>query len=270
MNTQRTTVASFDLLRVVSCFMVIILHTAASNFYIFDQYWWASNFYDSLVRCSVPLFFMISGSLLLTSQDDIFLFYRKRAVRIVPPLIFWSLVYMIWQAYHGLTYGSILGWIKTMCKGPVIFHLWYLYAMVGLYVFIPFLRKIYLHADIKERIIFLLLWLSCSAVIPFLTTLFDIKMNIVAAYNMQYFAGFIGYLFAGAFLYDMNQKYNTDKYSVVNMTGYFFASACTMLLTYLYSKKTGGPTELFYGYLSLFVALSAIFFYSAIYKIGLL
>ncbi|HZN48329.1 MAG TPA: acyltransferase family protein, partial [Ramlibacter sp.] len=58
------------LLRVIACFMVIQLHVSAELFHRFaKQGWWAGNFYDSLVRACVPLFFMIAGATLLRRDE---------------------------------------------------------------------------------------------------------------------------------------------------------------------------------------------------------
>ncbi len=267
-NEKQQAIASFDLLRVTACFLVVMLHTAAVKFYTFDQQWWASNFYDSLSRCSVPVFFMISGALLLTKQDNIFLFYKKRVVRILPPLIIWSLIYMWWNSYHGVSYGGVWGWVKAICKGPVFFHLWYLYCLVGLYLFVPFLRKIYSRSDKKEKVIFLLLCFISSS-LPSLSILLDIKMNIVTVYKLQYFSGYIGYLFAGAFLYEYNKEYGISKYPVTHAMGYLFSTLFIMFFTWHFSKKNGIPTDVFYKFFSVFVILSSIFFYNVIYEVGL-
>ncbi len=267
-NEEQQVIVSFDLLRVAACFLVVMLHTAAARFYTFDQYWWASNFYDSLSRCSVPVFFMISGALLLTKQESISLFYRKRVVRILPPLIIWSLIYMWWSSYHGVSYGGVWNWIKAICKGPVFFHLWYLYCIIGVYLFVPFLRKIYSTSDKNEKIIFLLICFFCSS-LPSLLISFAIKVNIVAVYGLQYFSGYIGYLFAGAFLYEYNKEYGINKYPVTNIIGYFLSTLSIMFFTWLFSKMNGAPVEYFYRYLSVFVILSSLFFYNILFKIGL-
>ncbi len=218
-----------------------------------------------IARCSVPLFFMISGSLLFRKQDNIFLFYKKRIIRILPPLLAWSLVYMIWQSHHGSSYGNIWGWTKTVLKGPVVFHLWYFYSIIGLYIFTPFLQKIYVKSDIKEKIIFFLICFF-SSTLPSLSYLFDIKMNIVSTYNLKYFHGYVGYLFIGAFLYEYIK--DIRRYKFINLFGFISSTFCIMFFTYFFSKKHGAPVEFFYGYTSVFVAISSIFSYIVFYEIG--
>ncbi|WP_235502048.1 acyltransferase family protein, partial [Janthinobacterium sp. Ant5-2-1] len=73
------------MLRIVACFMVILLHVSAENFHAFGEKWWAANFYDSLTRACVPIFFMISGANLLSKDETLGTFFRKRFLKIIPP-----------------------------------------------------------------------------------------------------------------------------------------------------------------------------------------
>lgn len=62
----------FDYLRVAATIAVMLLHTAAINWYGADVNggtWKVFNFYDSLVQWSVPIFVMISGALFLGRND---------------------------------------------------------------------------------------------------------------------------------------------------------------------------------------------------------
>ncbi|WP_071705947.1 acyltransferase family protein [Murdochiella vaginalis] len=59
---------SYDLLRICAAGMVVLLHVSVSCFYELSPgsaSWFAMNCYDSMVRSSDPLFFMLSGVFLL-------------------------------------------------------------------------------------------------------------------------------------------------------------------------------------------------------------
>ena len=60
-----------DLLRIIAIFGVVVLHVAAQNWVkeftnVFN--WNVYNVYDSLVRWTVPVFVMISGTLFLSKE----------------------------------------------------------------------------------------------------------------------------------------------------------------------------------------------------------
>ena len=73
MNTKRE--YAFDLLRVIAMIMVIVIHVAnvySRSFGIIDNTsFLASLFYNTISRISVPIFFMISGALLLDKKFNI-------------------------------------------------------------------------------------------------------------------------------------------------------------------------------------------------------
>ena len=132
-----------DTVRVFATFAVILLHVSAPILYKYGEVpntiWNIGNFYDSIVRSSVPLFFMISGALLLRIDYSLFDFLKKRFVRIIPPFIFWSLVYIIVDTFIlGDQAYSIFEIFKLIAVNLIIgskFHLWFIYTLLGIYLF---------------------------------------------------------------------------------------------------------------------------------------
>ena len=58
---------SYDVLRILAIFAVILIHTTAENWYVtsIDNYWLVNNFVNALSRWAVPMFAVITGALLL-------------------------------------------------------------------------------------------------------------------------------------------------------------------------------------------------------------
>jgi surface polysaccharide O-acyltransferase-like enzyme len=258
-----------DAARVVACFMVVLLHVAALNFHVFDDQWWASNFYDSLTRSCVPLFLMITGVLMLGKDESLPDFFRKRFIRVLPPLLFWSLFYMAWNTWHGdREYGPWYGWLRELLNGPVTFHLWYLYAIVGIYLFVPFLRKIWNATGQAERKTYLAIWALASCW-PTIKAVAGIDADLLEVYGVGPFFGLVGYLFLGAYVHEAYQK-QTDKRSYVlkNVGMFLLFSLLTMFDTFAYSLREGEPDPLFYDYLSPFVLASSVCAYNILYGLG--
>src|ERR1700754_3409669 len=118
-----------DVTRAVACAMVVLLHIASTYFYSFEPQWIPSDIFDSLTRGAVPIFFMLSGALLLRKDLPIVSFYRKRALRIVPPLVFWTVVYVYLFADTSI---PLLNQIAHYLIKPYG-HLWSFYTAFGLY-----------------------------------------------------------------------------------------------------------------------------------------
>lgn len=136
---------SLDLLRIFACFLVVLLHVAASQFYSISpsgEEWRVFNFYDTLSRSCVPLFFMLSGYLFLSRETPIDL--KRLFIRNILKLLF---LYLLWAAFYALDTASLsasgsTGFLSTFYDAFLTpkFHLWYLPAAIGLYLLVPFLQ----------------------------------------------------------------------------------------------------------------------------------
>ncbi len=82
MENQKENIVWVDWIRALATLGVVLIHTAGPLLYGYNQmpasYWWISNIYDSAARMCVPLFFMISGFLLLQKDDSLKTFFAKR------------------------------------------------------------------------------------------------------------------------------------------------------------------------------------------------
>ena len=92
-------------------------------------------------------------------------------------------------------------------------HLWYVYMILGLYLFIPVLSPWVERASRQEMRIFLIIWII-SLTVPFLKLIWpelwgDCFWN--PNNTVYYFSGFIGFLVSGAYahkyLYDSGKSY---------------------------------------------------------------
>lgn len=141
MNSYRP---GFDCLRVLAALAVIWLHVssgvATTRPDLASSGWWTGNVADAFSRWCVPVFVMISGALLLEQPGNAapLPFYRKRAWRLLPPLLFWSAVYLLYRSYSETSFSGSVA-VRSVLAGAPYFHLWYLCMIVGLYLFTPFL-----------------------------------------------------------------------------------------------------------------------------------
>ena len=250
--------------RVLACFMVILLHVAAELLVKYPgEGWWAGNFYDSLVRSSVPLFLMLAGATMLRRDEPMGRFYVKRAWRVLPPLVFWSAFYLAWLRYNG---GATGNWLLAVLTGPTMYHLWYFYALVGLYAILPVLRKFYAHASRQEHLWFLGLWFVVASVLPTGYRLLfadhcaaNLSTPVVNdIYHLGYFGGYIGYLILGAVIADSRPS------QALGLAVFLASSAGTMLGTAWLSGAYGRSCDFFFAYLTPLVVFAAAGLFSAV------
>lgn len=118
--------------------MVVMIHTTSG--YITDAQsisllnWDIANVLNSASRVSVPLFFMISGYLFFGERSA----QPRHMLRLVLCLLFYSavsLAYITW-----LTPISEGRSILKMLQKPVFYHLWFFFALIGIYLLSPLIQ----------------------------------------------------------------------------------------------------------------------------------
>lgn len=120
---ERAHVEYFDWLRIIAALSVIFMHTAAGPLRAgINTGWHLLNVCTSLAFTAVPLFFMMSGYLLMTSRKtaDISVLLRHRLPRLVVPLAGWTVVAVLWQMFLAdtLTPGAIRAQLVAALNGP--------------------------------------------------------------------------------------------------------------------------------------------------------
>jgi surface polysaccharide O-acyltransferase-like enzyme len=77
--------------------MVLLIHvfgkTLMNETIVIGSFQWhVANIIDGISRCSVPLFFMLSGALLLNKKLETKKFLLGRLKKVAIPFLFWSLI----------------------------------------------------------------------------------------------------------------------------------------------------------------------------------
>lgn len=150
-------IAWIDVLRVTACFLVVLAHCCDPAVAIFDinnPGFVQGCAIGSAVRCSVPLFVMMTAVLLFPVKENYAAFCRKRVGRLLLPLVFWSLalplMYYIYFAVAGATsspsvdMSAFTGQMTLKKMATFVFNfnydttpLWYLYMLIGIYFIMP-------------------------------------------------------------------------------------------------------------------------------------
>jgi surface polysaccharide O-acyltransferase-like enzyme len=249
-----------DNLRVTATISVIFLHVAAPFLYKFDKIssfnWFTGNVYDSLVRFSVPIFVMITGALLIPKDDQLNDYLKKRVIRILYPFIFWITVYLI-HVLSLLKNGFKLPFLDMLTIGTTKFsnqttyHFWYIYMIIGIYLFIPIISKWAKNATEKEILYFLTLWIIAIIIAQ------PILFNYVPDFNLKYFSGFIGYAILGYYLSVKNFE-NVKHIKAISFFIFIVGVLLTIFGTYFLSYYNDRFMVNLYAYFSPNVVISAI------------
>ena len=139
--------AAVSLLKIISALAIVSVHTTAEwNFHALPVHSFIGFFnaaLKGLCFSAVSLFVITSGYLLLRPEktQNTRDFYRRRAWRVIPPLLLWSAFYLCVRALgaQGLSWSGAL---DALYHGMPYYHMWFLYMVVGLYLLAPFLERL--------------------------------------------------------------------------------------------------------------------------------
>ena len=215
-NSSHNRVVFVDYVRVVACFLVMLVH-ASENFYAADASGLAGNvsllvnesnrfwvaFYDgTLGRISVPLFMIVSAFLLVPMKPGYTMtsFYRRRLMRVVPPM----LVFMLAYTFLPLAWGAMT-WeqsLADLAHLPLNFpsmagHLWFMYPLISIYLIIPVVSPWLERASARDERVFLALFFI-SSFTPFIHKFITPEVWGECFWNgygmFWYVSGYLGYL----------------------------------------------------------------------------
>jgi surface polysaccharide O-acyltransferase-like enzyme len=260
-----------DLIRVLSMLAVVLLHTVAGTLrsYYGSSQWHFSNVLSALATASVPLFFMISGALLLASPQTASVGYtlKRRVTRVLIPFLVWSLIAVAYYLFVSWRYGGAADWnaaidrLKHLPGRPVAIHLWFMYALIPLYILSPFMKKMVDSLDRNLVIYLLSIWVFFSAVLPlvaaFLPESYRPMLLLDTRYNLSVMAGYAGYFVAGYYLMQWRRPVSKLLLGLIVIVDV----VCITLGTWWKTNVTGEYSEVFKTYSGLFVVVlsSALF-----------
>lgn len=247
-----------DQLRIIAAFAVIIVHVAGDLLLegTSGSYkWWVGNITDSILRWCVPVFVLISGTLLLDplKKEAASQFYLKRIKRIFIPLVFWSIFYICYQMFHSKFF-TINQAIKLVVQGRPYNHLWYLYMMLGLYIFTPVFRLTIQGMSKKLFLTLTILLLIMSAMEEVLSKFYFGSPGTTSGIVM--FLPYIGYFFAGGFI----RKFGIKKIKFIFLGASFCICALVIIIcTYIFTLFSIDQNKYyFYSFTNPFVAILSI------------
>ena len=240
-----------DLLRVIACFSVIMIHSSA--FYVVRDIgsinFWFGTLLNSLSRIAVPLFVMVSGALML---DESYAFSIQKLAKHVKKML---LFFVFWSAFYCVIFDiaskvfnhqpfDLYGLFLSFVRGYT--HLWFVPMIIGLYLIVPLLRLWVKDENKKAVEYYLLLSFLFTFLLP---QIVEIGNNygyslgwldsIISGLKLQYVGGFTLYYILGWYLRQYEVKNKTALYilGIIGVTMSLFG-------TYLLSSTTGKEIQL--------------------------
>ncbi len=255
---------AFDYLRILASFGVMILHLCAQYWKFINVYsreWQIFNFYDSIVRWTVPVFVMISGALFLNRIISLKTLYLHNIIRLVIAYIVWSFLYSALNGYNFIEHKIM--WLTGH------YHMWFILVSIGIYISIPILKV--LVENKLTTCYFLMISLLVAYVLPSIFLLVKdfgtqwmnnvalVIQDIMSDMNMQIMMGYTSYFVLGYVLSKVHlSKHIRILIYCLGLCGFL----STILLSLLASYKKGEPVS-YYGNFTINVLLESIAVFTA-------
>lgn len=136
----------FELMRILAIFLVVFNHTDTRGFFLYQMPGGSGvNCAVSLLlavicKAAVPLFFMISGGLLLGREESLRTLLQKRILRMAAVLVLFSgILYLFWIHWGFVPHPGVKDFIKRLWGEGISIPYWYLYAYLGVLFLLPLL-----------------------------------------------------------------------------------------------------------------------------------
>jgi len=269
MQSMKKRIVSFELLRIIACLYVITIHILY-DYRVQAGIAWNVIFMESFVRCCVPIFFILTGYFIFQREKSIKEMYRKVFFEIVCPVFFLSLVNSIfveamynkrtlWQCIREYQIENVIemfkGFLRMEYPSPSA-HLWYINALVGIYMMYPLLKHICtndVRANKVRRYLMVLLFITL-VFIPTVARMF-LGTNRAFTFPLMITAYYYLYVFIG---YELRYLRLQGKHKWLGLLGYILGSMITFALCVLEVYVAGELKLPFFDYQMLGVFISAL------------
>lgn len=279
MREQGRSLIHLEMIRIIAIWFVVFNHTWTSGFMFYSavgisyRYYYPLLSVSVLCKIAVPLFFMISGALLLGREESYRQVYGKRVLRIVIVLILFSLLEYCYKLAGSGSMGerinsavshfSMRDFVWGIYSTEQAAAYWYLYAYLAFLMMLPLLRRMVREMKKKDYLYLIILHVIFCGVCPVTeyllcreTGIMQEDFNVVLVTSTAVFYPLLGYF--------MEHVLEKEQYTIRNMllliSSGIIAVVFTGILTTHRMKLTGDKTaEVFHSVLIFFPVIAVYF-----------
>lgn len=257
-----------SILNVLACIGVVILHTFETG-YTSD----ANFVFEVLIRaiafCAVPVFFMITGATLIDYREryDTKTFFKKRLLKVIIPLIIWSIIYFIINFFKGkfsindLSFKFVFEYFFLVKTNPIFC---FFVVIIGIYLAIPVISLIPQESRRKAFLYIIIITFVFNQFLPDLLYHLNLNYNYDLKFPLTY-SGWIAFIFIGYYIdkYEIVKKHRVIIY-VLGIIGFLTMVVPTIFISYHKNESCSWFDEYYDAPCVLYSASVFLFFKSKI------
>lgn len=249
-SAKKKKILYVEILRIICIVLVIFNHTNYLGYVYFLSFdigslpYWFYMVFTVITGISIPMFFMISGMLLLGKNESIGYIWKKRISKYVVILFIFSLIYYLMNIDFDLPSFSIKDFFTKLYTDGVIIPFWFIYAYLSFLIILPFVRKISKNITEKEFIYLLLIHFVFTTVLEIAEyVIFHGSKTINQSFHPAFICNvLILYPITGYYLGNRVKKI-TNKMLCVSFGLFLLSVVTTMFITNFRLNLTGEITE---------------------------
>ena len=145
--------------------------------------------------------------------------------------------------------------------------LWFMYAIIGIYIALPFMRRMVENMTKREDVLFIMLWITCNGVLHLLKFFFNLSVKYpVPILNGTYYLGYfmVGYLI-GKYRVFIEDYFKKVRIRCMGWSLCTLAFVATVCFTYFNSVFEDKYFRYFLKYNSLFTIIASVAFFILVY-----
>ena len=260
---QKNRNISLDLLKVLACIGVVLLHTTMGGFKETGS-WNLLAYLYYLGTYSIPLFFMVNGYLLLGKREITYPYILQKVKWILITVSSWNII--VWLFKRDFALNPIKKIVGSLLQKGYFFQFWFFGALILIYLCLPVLKTV---INSKRKYVYIL---SLLVAIGFIVELANIFLQMpIQTHVMQTFrlwTWFFYYLLGGYIA-----QFNVDnlKYRFKNwmkIVSILLALISPIILFFL-AKNTYHNLFAEYFYDILFVKFTSLGIFLTIFSLSL-
>lgn len=257
-----------EVIRIIALICIIYNHTGdrGNNIYLFTNgniTFAFSLITDILCRIGVPLFLMVSGALLLQKEESWQDIYRKRVLRIVKVIVWFTVIRYFYECFYvKKMMFSFLELIKLIFTGKLFLPYWFLYAYLSILLVLPLLKKMVKNMDKKEMDILTILIFVFYTVLPVISAVFALNFEISFVFGISCCYCFLGYYLENV----ISSSSYTKKNAILAMLIIVGSVAFSYWMVVREKGTTGVIADGYTGILSILIAFCVFFIIKAVWS----
>jgi len=236
-----------EAIRIFAIFFVIYVHTgieAAEHYRVTES---TFSYVLSLVlfaiaQISVPLFFMVSGAVLLHKEESLRHVLLHRALRILLIILIFGFVeYAYFNYLNPEVAFSIPIYLWTVYSTTIITQYWYIYAYFALILILPFIRMLARSMENSHFWYLFVLLFTLDGILPIIEYLWG---NNRIAVSIPLLADSVFYLLMGYYIAHRSEKFFYQKKVIIiaNMMGIMALLTNTVVALMAHRQRGAGET----------------------------